>query len=53
MKYGVQILFDGRWIWIIDIPSQQPVLYETYEEAEESAKIWKKYRIERWINENN
>jgi len=46
-KFGIRVPFEGSYLWVLS-DKQEVLLYETKEEAEEAAKIWKEYTVQRF-----
>ena len=48
MKYALKVYFEEEWLYISEGPIEElrPVLFDTLEEAEKMAEIWRVEGIE-------
>jgi hypothetical protein len=59
IKYGIKIPFDGSELWVMEdtglpFPDNQRVqLFDTQEDAESAARIWKTYTIKEYFDNDN
>lgn len=47
-KFGIKVPFEESFLWVVSDSNGEILLFDTKEEAEEAAKIWKKYTVERF-----
>ena len=48
MKYAIKVKFDDEWVYVTEIDQHDltlPKTYDTKEEAEEHAKVWKEHVV--------
>jgi hypothetical protein len=47
MKWAIKIPFEKSWLYVVDgsIDKLTPLLYNSKEEAEKAAVIWKMYKV--------
>ncbi len=59
VKYGILVPFDGNELWVMEdsgqpAPDNQRIqLFDTREDAEAAAKIWKTYTIKEYFDSEN
>lgn len=47
-KFGIKVPFDESFLWVVSDAEGDVLLFDTKEEAEEAAKIWKNSTVERF-----
>ena len=59
VKYGIRVPFEEGEIWVMEdsglpFPNNQRIqLFDSQEDAEAAARIWKNYRVEEYYNIEN
>lgn len=52
VKYGIKVPFDDATLWVMT-DKESVLLFDTREDAEAAAQIWKTYTIEEYFDNEN